>query len=350
MFNFTKSFLPGRVPERIEQSQVQRVDTDQRGLIDKILARYSSDFFTLKELLQNADDAGATKVSIHLDRADSQDNLSKYHELKVVNNGRPFTPSDWERIRCIAKGNPDEKSVGYFGVGFYSVFALCDKPTIESNGEIQTFFWGDAQGQPCVDGHALFVYGGSTGAVATVTDAQNTTVTFAPLKAMCEATTWDLGALARFLVQALCFPRNLQQVDLYVDQEHTFGLTRNSTSQRPQALALGFGLCTSSPRGLFTVQDVEVSSLQLAGYWGGSQQPRDQGSYTLVRSTVRANRDARTQKLWDGLSAIRKKQEEPIMEVSLLYGDTTLASPQTFLPPSCETATSPPSNGMNLPM
>ncbi len=39
------------------------VEVNQKDLVDKMLARYSSDFVVLRELLQNADDAKATDVS-----------------------------------------------------------------------------------------------------------------------------------------------------------------------------------------------------------------------------------------------------------------------------------------------
>ena len=34
--------------------------------------------------------------------------------VRVWNNGRAFTDSDWQRVRKIAAGNPDEASVGLF--------------------------------------------------------------------------------------------------------------------------------------------------------------------------------------------------------------------------------------------
>jgi len=40
------------------------VEVNQRALIDKVLARYSGEFTVFRELLQNADDAGATAVQI----------------------------------------------------------------------------------------------------------------------------------------------------------------------------------------------------------------------------------------------------------------------------------------------
>ena len=41
------------------------VEVNQKDLVDKMLARYSSDFVVLRELLQNADDARATEARSH---------------------------------------------------------------------------------------------------------------------------------------------------------------------------------------------------------------------------------------------------------------------------------------------
>lgn len=44
----------------------EAVEVNQRGLIEKILARYSGDYTVFRELLQNADDAQASVRHIHL--------------------------------------------------------------------------------------------------------------------------------------------------------------------------------------------------------------------------------------------------------------------------------------------
>jgi hypothetical protein len=41
----------------------ERVEVNQRHLIDKILARYSAEFTVYRELLQNANDAGIYLLS-----------------------------------------------------------------------------------------------------------------------------------------------------------------------------------------------------------------------------------------------------------------------------------------------
>ena len=44
------------------EAQRSRVGVDVKALVDKVLGRYATDFGTLRELIQNADDAGARDV------------------------------------------------------------------------------------------------------------------------------------------------------------------------------------------------------------------------------------------------------------------------------------------------
>ncbi|SPN97592.1 related to NUO-14 NADH2 dehydrogenase (ubiquinone) 14K chain [Cephalotrichum gorgonifer] len=136
----------------------EAVTVDTRALIDKVLARYSGEWTTLRELIQNAADAQATTVavrfetmpSIHvpLPSNPSQSDLLKHvvanHTLKrlvVRNDGQTFTKTDWGRLKRIAEGNPDETKIGAFGVGFYSVFADCEEPFVSSGNEAMAFYW-----------------------------------------------------------------------------------------------------------------------------------------------------------------------------------------------------------------
>ena len=116
---------------------------------DKILARYASDNTTLRELLQNADDANATLVKIHYLTLSPQPvpldalGTTPCKRLQVSNDGMPFRPEDWTRLKRIAEGNPDAEKIGAFGVGFYSVFSICDDPFVSSGKECMAFFWNE---------------------------------------------------------------------------------------------------------------------------------------------------------------------------------------------------------------
>jgi hypothetical protein len=63
--------------------------------------------------------------------------------LQVSNNGTAFRQEDWKRLKRIAEGNPDAEKIGAFGVGFYSVFSICDDPFVSSGKECMAFYWND---------------------------------------------------------------------------------------------------------------------------------------------------------------------------------------------------------------
>ncbi|CAF5160963.1 unnamed protein product, partial [Rotaria magnacalcarata] len=153
----------------------QRVQVNQRLLIDKMLARYSSDFVVFRELIQNSDDAKATsfhfeitceplrllvtsaktKITLPSKELTAQNEsllmsntVLKFHnsritQLRMVNNGIVFDETDWKRVASIAEGNTNVESVGQFGVGFFTVFSYCDEPIITSGNEYMAFVWRD---------------------------------------------------------------------------------------------------------------------------------------------------------------------------------------------------------------
>ena len=77
------------------------------------------------EILQNADDAGATKVVFEV----SDD------RLVIEHNGNPFTSDDVKAISYFGKGKTDITKIGHFGLGFKSVFAYTASPRIHSGSE-----------------------------------------------------------------------------------------------------------------------------------------------------------------------------------------------------------------------
>lgn len=94
----------------------------------------SNPVYRLRELVQNAADANATSVEIRYEtvlpenefnyyesEGDKLQRLvkSKVRRLLVKNDGQAFREEDWQRLKRIAEGNPDETKIGAFGVGFY---------------------------------------------------------------------------------------------------------------------------------------------------------------------------------------------------------------------------------------
>jgi HSP90 family molecular chaperone len=76
------------------------------------------------EILQNAEDAEATYVEFIL----YQD------RLVIIHNGRDFTTDDIEAITGIGNTtkSDDLTTIGKFGIGFKSVFAITQSPVIHS--------------------------------------------------------------------------------------------------------------------------------------------------------------------------------------------------------------------------
>ncbi len=88
---------------------------------------YSDPTHFIYEILQNADDYGATDVSF---QASSK-------ELIVEHNGQPFTTENVKAISYIGKSTSRDDLVkeGHFGLGFKSVFAFTATPRVFSNDE-----------------------------------------------------------------------------------------------------------------------------------------------------------------------------------------------------------------------
>ncbi|KAJ7365397.1 hypothetical protein OS493_005504 [Desmophyllum pertusum] len=100
-----------------------------------------------KELIQNADDAGATEVKFLFDSRDNafgtsslvNVGLSKFQgpALYVYNNAL-FKDQDWAGIESIMQGSKkkDPMAAGRFGVGFNSVYHVTDLPSVISDQHI----------------------------------------------------------------------------------------------------------------------------------------------------------------------------------------------------------------------
>lgn len=93
-----------------------------RNLIEKQI--YPDTVHFIYELLQNAEDAGATNVSFNLSTTD----------LRFQHNGRPFSRDDIISITDIGASSKSSQveMIGKFGVGFKSVFAYSESPRIWS--------------------------------------------------------------------------------------------------------------------------------------------------------------------------------------------------------------------------
>ena len=113
-----------------------------------ILDMYPDGNPIFSELIQNADDAGATKVCIMIDKNTypSESLLdSKMSALQgpsiIVYNDAKFTEADYKSLARIGQGSKLEKlaTTGRFGLGFSSTYHLTDTPTFVSGEHLVIF-------------------------------------------------------------------------------------------------------------------------------------------------------------------------------------------------------------------
>ena len=96
----------------------------------------------MQEILQNADDAGATEVKFFIDeRSHGQHNLLHPSLAKfqgpalLAYNNAVFTDEDWINIQKLKRSNKrsDPFKVGKFGIGFNSVFHVTGTVLLKCN-------------------------------------------------------------------------------------------------------------------------------------------------------------------------------------------------------------------------
>ncbi|XP_044303815.1 sacsin-like isoform X1 [Varanus komodoensis] len=106
-----------------------------------ILRKYPDGGQILKELIQNADDAGAEEVILlYDDRKFGKQNLfseglaSAQGPALLAYNTSQFSEDDWEGIQSpgVSHKEDDPLTVGRFGLGFSSVYHITDFPSILS--------------------------------------------------------------------------------------------------------------------------------------------------------------------------------------------------------------------------
>lgn len=111
--------------------------------IKRILSGYPCDKEILKELLQNADDAGSTEVHFIADRRRHRAERifdESWRPLQgpalCVYNDRPFSETDLLGIQRLGEGSKsnDPNKTGQYGVGFNCVYHLTDVPSFLTCG------------------------------------------------------------------------------------------------------------------------------------------------------------------------------------------------------------------------
>ncbi|KAK0969677.1 hypothetical protein LTS16_022613 [Friedmanniomyces endolithicus] len=245
----------------------EAVTVNTRALIDKVLARYSGEWTTLRELIQNAADAQAKTVTIRFETTpsatvplpqsqDTSDHLRHvllHHTLKtllVSNDGELFGENDWQRLKRIAEGNPDETKIGAFGVGFYSVFADCETPFVSSGKQSMAFYWKK---------DSLFTRRGK------VPDDSATDGTTFLLDYRSQSTPVpSLLSLCQFLATSLTFV-GLERINLHLDDWNILQL--NKKMAPGASVNIPKDVNPKTRDGLMKIVDVEYQNAQIDGRW-----------------------------------------------------------------------------------
>ncbi|MGB6578362.1 MAG: hypothetical protein WBF34_10610 [Streptosporangiaceae bacterium] len=110
----------------IREENIARYGWDT-AVLDLLGQLYSERTHFIFELIQNAEDAGATELAFEL----FEDRLELRHD------GRPFTEADVRGVCGVGKSGKsgDLTAIGKFGIGFKSVYAYTKSPRVYSGGE-----------------------------------------------------------------------------------------------------------------------------------------------------------------------------------------------------------------------
>ncbi|KAI8067960.1 hypothetical protein BC940DRAFT_273450 [Gongronella butleri] len=232
----------------------EKVEVNQRHLIDKILARYSAEYVLYRELMQNADDASSSKVEIHFHTAQPQETGTKLPNLSAPcdkitfkNNGIAFRPEDWQRLKRIAEGNPDEQKIGAFGVGFYSLFSVCENPFVFSGAECMAFYF---------KGDQLF----ARRAPVPENERGDWTVFLMDMREPMEMP--NLDHFAKFLTTSMGFTANLREISVFFNQTKVFSINKRTEEPRPMVVDAR-KVQTTSPKKMFTIGGADMRKIQL---------------------------------------------------------------------------------------
>lgn len=314
------------------------VTVNTRALIDKVLARYSSEHTTLRELIQNASDAGASTVIIRYETDPSTTipapqtsdkyfllkHIIQHHTLRrltVSNNGQPFTGADWSRLKSIADGNPDETKIGAFGVGFYSVFSDCNEPFVVSGDRTMAFYW---------KGNTL----STKVAVLSSEQASSDTTFFLEYRQANPSSASynpppipNIPSLCQFLSTSLTFV-GLQFIELHLDDHRvaTFG----KMISPPTEIRIPAGLKAETDGGLMRVAQITRQSSQINAVWSNviaTAQVPAKSVAEIVPEEIK-NAGTSLKSFFSRFSAASSTQtntkvtrQAPVIEKPISYGD-----------------------------
>ena len=118
--------------------------------LKNILREYDGGLTIVKELIQNADDAGATELNICYDARIHDIPLKRllypgmaecHGPALIIHNDASFTDEDFQNIQKLAAAKKEDNplKIGKFGVGFCSVYHITDVPSFVSHDSMCIF-------------------------------------------------------------------------------------------------------------------------------------------------------------------------------------------------------------------
>jgi hypothetical protein len=160
------------------------------------------------ELLQNAEDIGAKEFKVYISRK----------RAKIIHDAKKLFEKDDVRNACYAVSKKDpNKTIGYLGVGFRSVFTVTDNPEIYSGKYIFRFDKEECLRQFGDD--SLFYFYPHWIEQPTERIEQQKTTFILPFRSE-EFFDESLGQLEKLDAQSLLFLRNIRKIEVNNEEEN----------------------------------------------------------------------------------------------------------------------------------
>lgn len=301
----------------LDSGDIEKVEVNQRHLIDKILARYSAEHTIFRELLQNSNDAQASHIKITFTTKKEKEEANivpgswlpwskstkSCASITYENDGIPFSAQDFARLRKIAEGNPDEQKIGFFGVGFYSLFSICEEPFVTSGDKTMGFFWKNDM---------LFT---KRGILPEGARSKWTTFYLPGREAILIP---DKDNFARFLATSLAFTTNLKIVEVYVDEKQVISFHRKGAE--PDLIEDISSFSLRSPQRMMCLKSIGLAKIQMDVEIGSDS--NDSSNCTIFMKVATGNIDVELpKKLIDEMIRTTKKPPPKQTKFLMMYSN-----------------------------